>query len=93
MSSEERWPQTIALTLDFYIPCPVEGQRNKSAAPKVEERIINEVEVERSEASEEHLVPVDFATLDQSCLAEHGTDNPAVTAPSIPNGISIKYAR
>ena len=38
--------------------------------------------------------PVDFATLDQSCLVDADNNNsPVVQAPAIPHGSGIKYIR
>lgn len=53
-------------------------------------------EVESTDGAEEsgQNSPVDFATLDQSCLVDADNNNsPVVQAPAIPHGSGIKYIR
>lgn len=77
----------------FQLKGHAKSASNVTKSNKLEERLVNEIEAERTSGTENDLPPVDFSSLDQSCLGEQGIDNPIVSAPTIPNAISIKYAR
>lgn len=71
------------------------GKKDKSnKATSTEARIVNEVEsTDGAEESGQNLLPVDFASLDQSCLVDGDNNSPAIQAPAIPHGAGIKYIR
>lgn len=57
---------------------------------------MNEIEPDVEEdGGQTQQVPVDFASLDQSCLTETDSNqnSPVVPAPAVPNGAGIKYIR
>jgi hypothetical protein len=59
-----------------------------------EARNVNEVESTDGAEESGQKSPVDFATLDQSCLVDADNNNsPVVQAPAIPHGSTIKYIR
>lgn len=71
------------------------GNENKNQPVKgSESRNVNEVEsTDGGEESGHNLLPVDFSTLDSSCLAEGDSNNPLVPSPAVPYGAGIKYIR
>ena len=69
------------------------GKKDKSIkATSTEARIVNEVE-STDGAEESGVLPVDFASLDQSCLVDGDNNSPLIPAPAIPHGSGIKYIR
>lgn len=58
---------------------------------------MNEIEAapDADDDGQPQQLPVDFASLDQSCLSETDTNqnSPVVAAPAVPNGAGIKYIR
>ncbi|EFX89290.1 hypothetical protein DAPPUDRAFT_220428 [Daphnia pulex] len=65
-----------------------------SSAASSEARNVNEVESTDGAEESGPNSPVDFATLDQSCLVDADNNNsPVVQAPAIPHGSGIKYIR
>uniref|UniRef100_A0A0P6DBK5 Putative Fibrillin-2 n=1 Tax=Daphnia magna TaxID=35525 RepID=A0A0P6DBK5_9CRUS len=64
------------------------------ASTLTEARNVNEVESTDGAEESNQNSPVDFATLDQSCLVDADNSNsPIVPAPAIPHGSGIKYIR
>ncbi|XP_059351153.1 fibrillin-1-like isoform X4 [Daphnia carinata] len=74
------------------------GNDNKHSSAKAstvtEARNVNEVESTDGAEESNQNSPVDFATLDQSCLVDADNSNsPIAPAPAIPHGSGIKYIR
>jgi hypothetical protein len=66
----------------------------KGSGASSEARNVNEVESTDGAEESGPNSPVDFATLDQSCLVDADNNNsPVVQAPAIPHGSGIKYIR
>lgn len=88
--------QLFFLIISWLFPGKKGNGDNKHPSGKGSSEARNVNEVESTDGAEEsgQNSPVDFATLDQSCLVDADNNNsPVVQAPAIPHGSGIKYIR